>query len=279
MDTSQSSSTRTPACLRLSTALSEDTVSCDFPLAWSVPQTSSRKRWIRSLRSAKDVLELQMTSPYTATPRQNMMPTYEILCVSPANMTWCSIHRKHMWRPKPSISLAASMMPRCPPGPRQVQCCTCLDSTHQHHWASRVLRSSHIPKSLHPWSVHLDGPSVRASQEGCRLHMEPYLWHLFWADQGSCHQWYHPQVLWSLTSHDNTGWCLTGRPWHSTPAKWQTHHLCQQGPCKNRMPICKHRERDASCCLWSRDSTLMSVDSHSRLNQTTRHLNPSPERT
>ena len=47
---------------------------------------------------------------------------------------------------------------RCPPRLRQGQCCTCLASTHQGHWASRILRSSHIPKSLHPWSVHLDFP-------------------------------------------------------------------------------------------------------------------------
>ena len=47
----------------------EDTISCDFPLAWSVPKTSSRRRWIRSLKNAKDVLELQMTSPSMATPR------------------------------------------------------------------------------------------------------------------------------------------------------------------------------------------------------------------
>ena len=98
MDTGQSSWTKTPACLQLSTVLLEDTISCDFPLAWSVPKTSSRRKWIRSLKNAKDVSELQMTSPYMATPRQNMMPTYEILCISPANTTWCSIHRKHMWR-------------------------------------------------------------------------------------------------------------------------------------------------------------------------------------
>ena len=52
---------------------------------------------------------------------------------------------------------------------------------------------------------------------------------------------------------DNTSWCLTGRPWCSTPAKWQTHSLCQQGPHQNWMLICKHRERDASCCLLSRE--------------------------
>ena len=83
----------------------------------------------------------------------------------------------------------------CPPRPRQGRCCTCLASTHQHHWTSRVLRSSHIPKSLHTWSVHLDHPSARAAQERHRPHMELHLWHCFWVDQGSHCQWYHPQVL------------------------------------------------------------------------------------
>ena len=95
MDTGQSSSTMTPACLQPSTALLEDTVSCDFPLAWSVPKTSSRKRWIRSSKNAKVVSELQMTSPYMAIPRWNMMLTCNILCISPANMTWYSTHRRH----------------------------------------------------------------------------------------------------------------------------------------------------------------------------------------
>ena len=83
------------ACLQLSTTLLEDTVSCNFPLAWYVPKTSSRKKWIRSLKNTKDVSESQMTSPYMAAPRQNMMPAYETLCVLPANTTWCSTHRKH----------------------------------------------------------------------------------------------------------------------------------------------------------------------------------------
>ena len=43
MDTAQSSSTRTPACSLLSTVPLVDTISCDFPLVWSVPKTSSRK--------------------------------------------------------------------------------------------------------------------------------------------------------------------------------------------------------------------------------------------
>ena len=57
---------------------SVDTASCNFPLAWSVPKTSSRKKWIRSSKSAKDVSESQMTSLYMATVWQNMMPAYEI---------------------------------------------------------------------------------------------------------------------------------------------------------------------------------------------------------
>ena len=74
---------------------SEDTISCNFPLAWSVPKTSSRRRWIRSFKNAKDVLESWMTSPSTAALRQNMMPAYKISCGSPANTTWYSTHRKH----------------------------------------------------------------------------------------------------------------------------------------------------------------------------------------
>ena len=95
MDTGQSSLTSSPACLRHSTVLSEDTTSCNFPLTSSVPKTSSRRRWIRSSKSAKDVLELQMTSLSMAALRWNMMPTYEISCGLPTNMIWCLIHKKH----------------------------------------------------------------------------------------------------------------------------------------------------------------------------------------
>ena len=48
LDTGQLSLTRGPACLQHSTVPSEDTISCDFPLASSVPKTSSRRRWTRS---------------------------------------------------------------------------------------------------------------------------------------------------------------------------------------------------------------------------------------
>ena len=53
MDTGQLYSTRTPACLRLSTVLLEDTVSYKFPLAWSVPKTSSRKKMDQILKECQ----------------------------------------------------------------------------------------------------------------------------------------------------------------------------------------------------------------------------------
>ena len=48
-----------------------------LPLGLVCSQDIFQKRWIRSLKNAKDVLELQMTSPYMAALRQNMMPAYE----------------------------------------------------------------------------------------------------------------------------------------------------------------------------------------------------------
>ena len=39
-----------------------------------------------------------------------------------------------------------------------------------------------------------------------------------------------PRYFDPLTSHDDTSQCLTGRPWCSPAAKWQTHSFCQQGP-------------------------------------------------
>ena len=112
---------------------------------------------------------------------------------------------------------------------------------------------------LHPWFVHLDCPSAWTSQEGHRLHLELHLWCNFSAGHGSCHQWHHPQVFWPFTSHDNTSWCLTGRPWSSTPAEWQTHGFCQQDPYWNWVLICQHRERDATCHLWSREIPIPNI--------------------
>ena len=219
MDTGQSSLTRSPACLWLSTVPLEDTISCKFPLDSSVPKTSSSRRWIRSSKSAKDVSELQMTLPSTAALRWNMMPTYETSCRLPTNMTWSLIHKKHMWRLKPSISLLPLQCWWCPPRPRKGQCCTHLTGYHKHHQTQRVLRPSHLPQSLHPWFVHLDCLSAWAAQEGHRHHLELHLQCCFSVDQGSCCQWHHPQVFWPSTSCDNTSQCLTGRPWCSTPAK------------------------------------------------------------
>ena len=94
MDTGQSSSTRSPACLRHSTVLLEDTISYNFPLAWNATKTSSRRRLARSSKNAKDALELQTTSPSMAALRQNTTPAYKTSCRLPANTIWCLIRKK-----------------------------------------------------------------------------------------------------------------------------------------------------------------------------------------
>ena len=246
MDTGQSSSTRTPACSPLSKVPLVDTA---FPVTYlgfgllprHLPEKDGSDPW-RMPRMYQNRRRHHCTWLHTEAEHnaQPMRSHAEL----PANTTWCSTHRRHTLRPKLSISLDASTMPMV-----SIQTLekSMLYMPCQHPPTSLklqgILRSSHVPKSLHPWSIHLDCPSMRAAQEGHRLQLELYLWHHVWADQGSCCQWHHPQVLWPITICDNPSWCLTGRPWCSTPAEWQTCSLCQQGPHWNWMPICKHRER------------------------------------
>ena len=189
-----------------------------------------------------------------------MIPTYETSHGLPANTIWCLTHRKHTCEGSSYQFLWLPLWCQwCPPRPRKGWCCTCLTSTNKCYRTAGVLRPSHIHQSLHPWFDHLDCPSAWAAQEGCGLHLEPHLWCHFSVDQRSCHQWYHPQVFQPFTSHDNTSQCLTGRPWCSTPAKWQNHGFCQQGPYWNQMLVCQHRERYASCHLQSREIPNMCL--------------------
>ena len=145
MDTGQSSSTRSPAFLWHSTVPLEDTISCNFPLVWSIPKTSSRRRWIRSSKSAKDASESQMTSPSTAALRQNMMPTYRTSGRLPANMIWCLIHKNTHKGSNCQFLWLPLQCRWCPPRPGKGQCHICLTSTNKHHWIPRVLRPSHVP--------------------------------------------------------------------------------------------------------------------------------------
>ena len=180
MDTGQSSSTRTPACWLLSTAPSVDTTSCNFPLVWSAPKTSSRKDGLDPWRMPRMYRNCRWH--HHTWPHQGR--------------TWCPPMRSHANCPQIRLGIQptedAHKGPSCqflwmplwcqwhPPRPWKGRCCTCLASTHKFHWAPRILRSSHLPKSLHTWSIHLDCPSTRAAQEGHRLQLEPYLWHRFW---------------------------------------------------------------------------------------------------
>ena len=158
MDAGQLYSTRTPACLGLSTVPSEDTISCNFPLAWSVPKTSSRRRWSDPWRMPR----MYQNHRWHHHPQQHW------------GGTWCPLTRSHadclqIWLGVQSTENAHEgsscqflWLPLwcqwCPPRPRKGQCSTCLASVNKCHQTPRVPRPSHVPKSLHPWSVHLDCP-------------------------------------------------------------------------------------------------------------------------
>ena len=91
----------------------------------------------------------------------------------------------------------------CTSGSREGWCCACSPSTHKCHWAPGVPWYGDIPQPLHLWPVHPNCSSARTPEKRCWLHLECQLWNHFWVDQGSCHQWYHPQVLRPITTHDN----------------------------------------------------------------------------
>ena len=61
-----------------------------------------------------------------------------------------------------------------------------------------------------------------------------FTWSHFSACKRSCCQQHHPQEFQPFTSCDNTSQCLTGRPWCSTPAKWQTHTFASKALSKTK---------------------------------------------
>ena len=127
-------------------SLSEETVSCNFALAWSVPKTSSRRRWIRSSKNAKDVLESQTTSLSMAALRWTMMP-----CLRDLMQIACKYDL--VFNPqKTHVKAQAINFFGClydangvHPDLGKVNAVHALLSTQKHHRTSRVLRPSHIP--------------------------------------------------------------------------------------------------------------------------------------
>ena len=96
-----------------------------------------------------------------------------------------------------------------------------------------------LPLCKNSWEKMLTSPGMPA--------MRPLL-----SESRSHCQQHHPQILQLVTACAHTSWCLTGRPRHSTSTEQHTHSFHKQSTHQCRMQICKHRERDASHCLWSR---------------------------
>ena len=66
-----------------------------LPFGLICSQDIFQKKMDQILEEAKDASELQTTSPFIATLRQNTMPIYETSCGLPANTIWCLTHQKH----------------------------------------------------------------------------------------------------------------------------------------------------------------------------------------
>ena len=158
MATGQLSLTRTPASSLLSTAPLVDTASCNslwfglFPRHLSEKDGSDPRRMPKMYQNHRQhhCARLHWGRTWCLPMRSHANCPQIWLGVQPTEDTCEGPSHQLLW-----------MSLRCqwsPPRPRQGQCCTCLASTHQHHWTPRILRSSHIPKSLHPWSIHLDCP-------------------------------------------------------------------------------------------------------------------------
>ena len=182
MDTSQSSSTRTPACSLPSTVPFGRYCFLQLPFGlglfprhlpekdgsdpWRMPRMYQNHRWHHC--------------------------TWLHWC-----RTWCPPTRSHanctckynlVFNPqKTHVKAQAVNFFGClydanilHPDPGKVDAVHAITSTHQH--VTELQEFLGLVTYLSPfisWSIHLDCPSTRAAQEGHRLQLELYLWHCF----------------------------------------------------------------------------------------------------
>ena len=139
----------------------------------------------------------------------------------------------------------------CPPRPGKGWCCTHLASTHQYHQTSRVLRPSHIPKSLHPWSVHLDCPLQELLKKDT-----DFIWNCTYDTafeqikeaviSDTTLRYFNQSFLVTIQVDASEVGLGTALLQNGKPIAFARKALT-----KTECSICKHSERDASCCLWS----------------------------
>ena len=140
----------------------------------------------------------------------------------------------------------------CPPRPGKGRCCTCLTSTHKHHRTPRVLRSSHIPKPFIPGLSTLTAPLQELLKKDT-----DFIWnHTYdatfeWVKEAvvsdTTLKYFNPSLPVTIqvnASKVGLGAALleNGKP-IAFARKALTETECQFS----------NIERDASCCLWSRE--------------------------
>ena len=104
------------------------------------------------------------------------MPAYEISCILPTNMTWCSIHRKHIVKAQ-AVNFFGCLYDAngVHPDPGKVNAVHALPAPTNITELQEFLGLVTYLSPFIPGLSTLTCPSMRAAQEGHRLHMEPHL--------------------------------------------------------------------------------------------------------
>ena len=181
MDTGQLSSTRTPACSLPSTAPFSRYCFLQLPLWFGLFQDILQEKMDQILKEMPKMYQNCRWHHHTW-PHRGRTWCLPMRSYASCPQIWLGVQPTEDTHKSPSCQLLWCLYNangvHLDPG--KVNAVHALPAPNNVTELPRILRSSYIPKSLHPWSIHLDCPSTRAAQEGHRLQLELYLWHHFW---------------------------------------------------------------------------------------------------
>ena len=189
-----------------------DTISCNFPLAWSVSQDIFQKKMDQILRVQKNALESQNDiTVHGRTEVEHDACLWNLMWIT-HKYDWCSIHRKHTWRLKLSISLAASTMPMVSTQTRER---LMLYTPYQYPQMSQNSKEFlGLVMYLSPFIPGLSTLTALCMSCSRRTQTSAGTTHTMslFSRSRKLLSVTPPQVFWPLTTGDNTGQCLPGRP-------------------------------------------------------------------
>ena len=204
-----------------------------LPFGLICSQDIFQKKMDHILEECQAASESQMTSPSMAAPRQNMMPAYETSCRLPTNTIWCLIHKTHVKAQTINFFGCLYDANGVHPDLGKVNAICALPVPTNVTELQKFLGLVMYLSPFIPGLSTLTAPLQELLKKGTDFTWNPTYDATFqWSKKLSSVT--PSSGIWPFTCRDNTSQCLTGRPWCSTPAKWQTHSFCQQGPYQNK---------------------------------------------